>query len=373
MSTSSPLPRVVQFLRDGGTLDDLTTRLAIKVSRARAHPELALLKYSQIESPMGDPIVQECRGIILDTSRDHAVVSRSFDKFFNQSEGHAATIDWATARVQEKLDGSLMVIYHHDGAWRVQSSGSPDASGDINRSGKVFSDLFWETFRAQGYALPPDEDQGRCFAFELMTPLNQVVVRYAAPRLCLLGVRERDTGREVSLDECAHYGYERVKSFPLQSYADIEASFATMAPLAQEGYVVVDGGFRRVKVKHPGYVALHQLKAEFSPRRLLEVVRSGEIGEVLTYFPEWKGDLDAIKSRYDALLAELEVDYARLRDIPVQKDFALEAVKTRCSAALFQMRGKKTPSIRQFLADTHIDNLMKTLNIRDEAPAPVSE
>lgn len=371
-SPHSP-PRVVQFLRDGGTLDDLTARYAIKVTRARAHPELALLKYNQVESPMGDPIVQECRGIILDTSRDHAVVSRSFDKFFNHGEGHAAPIDWSTAAVQEKLDGSLTVLYHHDGAWRVQSSGSPDASGDINRSGMLFSTLFWQTFAAHGWSLPPDEDRDLCFAFELMSPLNQVVVRHASARLCLLAVRDRLSGAEVPLDACARYGYDLVRRFPLQSLRDIEDSFATMAPLAQEGYVIVDGGFRRVKVKHPGYVALHQLKAEFSPRRLLEVVRSGETSEVLTYFPEWRRDLEDVTSRFEGLVAQLEADYARLRGIAVQKDFALEAVKTRCSAALFAVRSGKAPSIRRYLAETQIDALMKILRLRDDAPTAITE
>ena len=52
-------PRVVDFLRNGGTLNDLLASRGILAKRHRARPNLVLLKYNQIESPMGDPMVQD--------------------------------------------------------------------------------------------------------------------------------------------------------------------------------------------------------------------------------------------------------------------------------------------------------------------------
>jgi tRNA splicing ligase len=95
-------PLVVDFLRSGGTLADLAARYFIKATRHRQKPHLVLLKYDQINSPFAEPIVRECRGIILDEASNWRVVSRSFDKFFNHGEGHAATIDWSTARVYRR-------------------------------------------------------------------------------------------------------------------------------------------------------------------------------------------------------------------------------------------------------------------------------
>src|SRR6185295_9995670 len=43
-------------------------------------------------------------------------------------------------------------------------------------------------------------------------------------------------------------------------------------------------------------------------------------------------------------------DYLRLQEITEQKAFAIEAVKTRCSAALFAVRAKKVSSVRAFFA-----------------------
>ena len=116
---------VQEFLRTGGTLDALAAQHAIKAVRHPAFPSLVLLKYNQIASDMSVPLVQECRGIILDEADGWRVVSRAYGKFFNYGEPGAAEIDWATARVQEKVDGSLCTVYEYAGNWHVATTGSP--------------------------------------------------------------------------------------------------------------------------------------------------------------------------------------------------------------------------------------------------------
>ena len=91
------------------------------------YPNLVLFKYDQVNSPMDNPVVQECRGIILDEADDWRVIARPFTKFYNYGEPNAASIDWTTARVQEKVDGSLCAFYHYKGDWHVATTGTPDA------------------------------------------------------------------------------------------------------------------------------------------------------------------------------------------------------------------------------------------------------
>jgi hypothetical protein len=366
-----------EFLRanpDGIQL--LKEKYGVGAKRHKDHPELVLFKYSQIDSPMGDPMVQECRGVILDESNDWAVVARPFDKFFNHGEGHAKPIDWSTARVQEKLDGSLMQLYWH-GEWHVASSGTPDAAGQVNGFGFSFADLFWKTFNQMGYKLPDQIDdvmnhveaqwhaREYVYLFELMTPYNRVVVQHLEPRLVLIGQRHKD-GTE-NYPEYWDSVYQTVQSFPLTSIESIIASFQHISPLSQEGYVVVDGAFNRVKVKSPAYVALHHMKDSMSPRRALEVVRAGEISEVLNAFPEWKDIFTVTSGGYEALVAELEQTYEGIKGIVGQKDFALQATKTRCSGALFSLRAGKVPTIRQYLASMQIDSLASLLKIETAA------
>lgn len=353
------------FLLNGGSLAQLAERYAIKHQRHAKYQNLVQLKYDQINSPMGEPLVQQCRGLILDEANDWHIVARPFDKFFNYGEGHAKPIDWSTARVQEKLDGSLMILYHYDGQWHVASSGMPDARGEVNGCSFTFSDLFWRVWREKGYDLPRDPHVHTTFMFELMTPYNRVVVRHAANDLKLIGVRENADGIEYPAATQTAYNWRAVNEFGLSSLDDVMSTFAIMDPLAQEGYVVVDGLFNRVKVKHPGYVAIHHMRDGFGVRRVLEVIRSGETTELLTHFPEWQPAFDKVQSRYDELVKHLELEYDRLKDIPEQKAFALEAVKTRNSAALFQLRKGTVKSVRESLANMTIDKLMEQLRVKD--------
>ena len=360
------------YLRAGGTFEDLLSRYAIKAKRHPAHPELVLLKYDQIASPFGEPIVRECRGIILDSSDDWRVVSRAFDKFFNHGEWHAAEIDWATARVLEKLDGSLCVLYAHAGQWHVATSGTPDASGDVHRGGVSFRDLFWRAVGDRRDSLPPPAGSA-CFSFELTSPLNRIVVRHTEVALTLLAGRWlRHAGQpEMPLEQAAAVvggRFPMVASHALASFGALDASHDARSPLSHEGYVVVDASFRRVKVKSPAYVALHHAKDGLTVRGFVEIARSGETSEVETAFPEFAPELNEARRRVTALAEEIDGDFARLRDIPVQKDFALEALKTRSSAALFLLRSRKVESAREYLRGEHLDQLVEVLGYhRDTA------
>lgn len=353
---------IQQFLRSGGSLAELQSKYAVKTSRSLKHPSLVLLKYHQTESPMAERIVQECRGLILDEANNWAVVSRSFDKFFNHGEGHAAAIDWSTARVQEKLDGSLCVLYNYKGEWCVQTSGHPDAGGQVGDAQFTFAELFWRVFDTLRLQLPDDVDV--CLSFELMSKWNRVVVQHAEPTLRLIGVR-RLAGAEEPVALWADK-YPVVKAFELQSLKDITETFRTMEPLKQEGYVVVDGAFNRIKVKHPGYVA--HLRDGCSTRRLAEIVQAGEVGEFLAYFPEWTDEFTKIQTGLASLESELEADFARIQPAcPIQKDFAHYATKTRCGAALFMLRAGKVASIGEFLR-TRLkpDDLLRLIGLRDK-------
>jgi hypothetical protein len=121
-------PLALQTLLRSHGLDGLT-EIFIKARRHPLFPHLICFKYDQRRSPMAEPAVQDARGLILDESDDWAVVSMSFRKFFNLGEPLAADLDWSSARVEEKLDGSLLVLYPYAGTWQVQTSGTPDAGG----------------------------------------------------------------------------------------------------------------------------------------------------------------------------------------------------------------------------------------------------
>jgi RNA ligase len=343
-------------------LTELAQEFNIKVNRHSQMDNLVCLKYSQIESPMGEKIVQQCRGIILDEANNWSVVSYPYDKFFNYGEGHAPKLDWNTAKVYEKLDGSLMTLYFYQGEWRVQSSGMADAAGAVADFGYTFAQLFWKVWQELGYQLPQDTEY--CFMFELTTPFNRIVVRQYQNDLVLHGVRNLQTLTESDPHVWGNkYGWRVVKTYPLQTLDEIIAVSNHLDPMDLEGYIVCDAQFKRIKIKSPQYVAIAHLRSGFSSRRILEIVATNEGEEFLNYYPEWRDLYHKIRGKYDALVEEIEAQYQQYQAIPVQKDFALAVKHLPYSGILFNLRGGKTTSVRESLAQTTIQKLESLLQI----------
>jgi hypothetical protein len=344
------------------SLEKLIAEYSIKAVEHRKYPSLVSLKYSQIESPMGEKIVQQCRGIVLDRSNNWSIVSYPYDKFFNYGEGHAATIDWSTAKVYEKLDGSLMTLYFHDNQWQVQSSGTPDAAGEVSGFGFSFADLFWRVWQELGYQLPDDPSQ--CFMFELITKYNRVVVQPKQNQLILHGARHLHSRVESDPQPWSdRYGWELVTTYPLTDWNGVVAAAKELNPMDSEGYIVCDQQFNRVKVKSPQYVAIAHLREGFSSRRMLEIITANEGEEFLTYFPEWTELYQEIKGLYQKLVDEIEAEYQQHQAIEVQKDFAAAVKHLPYSGVLFSLRSGKVKSVRECLQSTTIQKLEALLGI----------
>jgi hypothetical protein len=335
---------------------------AIWTTQHKKYPELLLFKYDMIEAKFDNPMVCECRGIILN-SKNWSVVSRSYDKFFNAGEGLAAPIDWHTARVQEKVDGSLVVLYWYDNAWRVQTSGTPDASGEVSGWKFTFEELFWKVWNELGYRLPSGPSN-LCYAFELCTPYNKVIVQHKKNRLVLHGVRST-RGNNYKIDQFAKdYNWECVKSLSLRTLEDIMEMCKLLDPVEQEGCVVVDAYWRRIKIKTPQYVALAHMRDGMGTKRMLELIRSNESSEFLSYFPEWTDLYHFVKDKYEELVNQLQLTYGAIECQQSQKEFALLATKTKLPSILFQKRKTPEKTIRDLLAEANINHLLSVLELR---------
>lgn len=353
---------VVNFIRQNG-LQSLIDQYKIDIKYCTTNSNLVLLKYNQVESPIGEKIAQECRALILDSTNDWVIVSRAFDKFFNYGEGHAANINWQTARVYEKLDGSLMSLYWYKDKWNVATSGTPNALCEVPFGHLTFQELFWNTWNDMQLKLPDERDRDKTFVFELTSPMNRVVVQHKEAKLHLIGVRNLKTQLEYFPEEFIKpYDWPCVQAHSLASIDDVLKAAEKINPISNEGFVVVDAGFNRIKVKSPQYVALHHVVSHTSEKSLLEIVRTNEFAEFLNYYPEYKKQFDQIKEKYDELTVIIEHDYERIKNLTVQKDFALQAVKTICPAALFTIRKGDCNTVKEFLARMRVDHLLEILN-----------
>ena len=139
---------IQKYLKEHGLAKAVET-FKLKV---REYPHKVLLKYDQIESDMKLEEVQDCRGLILEMNT-WEVIAMSFRKFFNSAEGSAAKIDWDSAVIMEKLDGSLIQLYFDKvlNKWIPATSGSGEGEGEVNnKMGTTFNQLFWQTAEKVG-------------------------------------------------------------------------------------------------------------------------------------------------------------------------------------------------------------------------------
>lgn len=367
------------FLRQFDTpmlaLSELKTRYGIKANFHTKHPNLVQVKYDQIESPMKSEIVQECRGLILDMNDDWNIVAYPFKKFFNHGEHHAAKIDWLTARFWEKIDGSLMFVYWYAGEFHVASSGLPDASGEVSDSTTTFSELFWKTWNEMGYEMP--REKRVTYIFEMTSPLTTILVPHKENKITLIGARSLDTLCELDINNVKE-NWNKVRSYPISSIDDAERLCISMNPMEQEGFVITDGRFGRVKLKSPQYAAISHLgltpeeiqskglrmdryDGNTQERWMLKIIMVNECSEFLTYYPQYTMLYNLVHARYQNLVAEMEVLYESVKNITNQFEYATHVKNHPLSGVFFQLKAGRITNVVDGIRNTDASKLQKIL------------
>jgi hypothetical protein len=340
---------IQNYIREYGFEESVKT-FQLKV---REYEHKTLLKYDQLSAPtlMTNIEVQECRGLILEKGTWN-VMSLAFTKFFNADETNAHKIDWNTAHVLEKLDGTLIQVYWDwvTEEWFAGTTGTAEGEGEVNnKMGTTFNSLFWDTVTKQ-YALNPCMlDKDHVYVFELTTPYNIVVKPHGESSATLLTVRNRVTLQELAWKDL--YMVSESLRMPLVKRFDLNANnvdvllktFENM-PWSEEGYVVVDANFNRIKIKNPAYVAVHHLKGKTAEHNIITIVKANEIEEFASTFPERRDELFRLKENYDKLTDRLNNVWSELI-VRKPKDITKEE-KKRYAMDVFEICGKH--DLKQF-------------------------
>jgi len=345
---------VQKYLKER-SLNELKDEYGIKSS---VDGDLVCLKYG-IKSPKYHPITIECRGIVLSLP-DYNIVARPFDRFFNLYEGDDyKKFDWDNAIVMEKLDGSLIKVYHYNNKWYCGTSGTVNASGTVGfDNDKTFKELFEEGIGGSiqdTFKYAPKENT---YIFELTSPENRIVTRYDKTDVTLLAVRNTQTGEYVRLfdfDFCNNVKHYDIKSF------DKTIEFVESRSQFDEGCVLYDhlNGIR-IKVKNSAYVSLHHLRGnEVTKKSITTLLIKGEMDEFLTYFPEDEKLVNPYIEKYNNLLYNINKTYDKFKDIENQKDFAMKVKDLSFSGILFQLR--KGKSMNDIFCVDNVNMIMKFL------------
>jgi len=326
-----------------------------------------LLSYSQIDSDFSLELVRECRGIILRKS-DYKIVCFPFTKFFNIQETHASFINWNTARVQQKLDGSIIKVWFDD-IWHISTNGTIDASqaelqnslGDCTNYKELF--LFCQNL---SYDIFKTLNKNNTYCFELVSPWNRIVVPYDKTEIWHIGTRDNNTFEELNED----IGIQKPKEYPL--YSAIQCLMAVQdLPFSEEGYVVVDNHFNRVKIKSPAYVAAHHLRGEgtLNNKRIVEMIKSNGQDDFLSIYPEYEDAFYNIQDKLEDFIDEVNSDWFDFqasgllfqeRMLPEsRKNIALWITKKRCPPALFSLLDNHVSSVTEWIFKQQEEKILR--------------
>lgn len=318
------LEAIIQAVRERGPDGDYADLGRINVRR-RDH--LLIFNYNKFATFAGQwPGVERvARGLIID-GRTGAVVARAFDKFFNVGEMPETRLDALPQEpfeVFDKADGSLGVLYRHNGEFAVATRGSFD-------SPQALWATAWLSANHDLTGLADDVT----LLFEIIYPENRIVIDYGAwSGLILLAARRLD-GTELGYDEVqalgARYGFRVAERFVMPTLGELLAATATATGV--EGWIVRFASGLRVKVKAAQYLAIHRALYGITP----EHVREALLGD-------WPAFAAGIPEEFRP---EIEAQAGAMMSLASTREAAIRAVYEQLAAELGPQATRKDWALR---------------------------
>lgn len=323
-------------------LDTLNFYLEKGLLEKNDHPSLPLSiwNYSRECQYSGswDEITLKCRGLILDNEGN--VIARAFDKFFNYEEvADQVPVKGDYVYVQEKLDGSLGILFHYADDWHLATKGS-----FTSEQAKKGMEIIKAKHRMRNF-LPQ-----MTYLCEIIYPENRIVVDYGGEeRVIFIGVTSEGKELHWSMANSVLIASgieDRVKTEQHFFFGpDLYRSLKEKQEKNREGYVLTfqPGNFR-MKIKFEEYVRLHRILTGFSNKDIWEYLKDKRdfnklLERVPDEFDSWvRETAEDLNTKYKSIQRDYVSHFLEIREKTLdRKSFAEEAKKFPHSGILFAM------------------------------------
>lgn len=220
----------------------------------KRHPVLPLAIHNYTNRAfMGskpDELTLAARTLVTETTTGN-VVSRSFSKFFNHHEKFAykpTGLEYAFI-IEEKVDGSIISLFHYAGEWRMASRSSFEGP---------HIDAAWRIIKLKYAKALQNLDKDVSYVFELIDPALPIKIVYTRRDLILLSVVSKD-GQEPPPDfNWGMYPFPRPRK---HNASEVKPKALQKLNLEnEEGFVIKfwrtpqDRHPQRIKVKFDAYL-----------------------------------------------------------------------------------------------------------------------
>ncbi len=309
---------LISYLKQFG-IAQLQEEFNIKAAYSLAFPELVTLCYDHTKTSR-NPITNECRGIILDKNT-FEIKAYPFSRFGDYDPKKTTDFDFSDFKCFEKVDGSLIILYFYAGQWNVGTKSMPDGRGKISGLDKNYEQIFWEIWHENGFALPTRQDF--TYLFEVKFPSNrQYITQTDKKSIAFIGLRNIQTFEEMDIQTALQNQviphWTLVPSKSMTNIAVIWARATALNPSVDEGFVLLDKKFNRLKVKSPAYelIALLRRPSEDPSinakirqdnfKRLIKIAKYSTDKVFLSRFSNCEKDFEQIIQAKSALIEKLE-------------------------------------------------------------------
>ena len=332
----------------------------------QSHPTLPLSIYNysqatQYESKW-DEVTLSCRGVITDDTTGKVLI-KPFSKFFNYEEV-PNEVPWLTSDyvyVQEKMDGSLGILFNYNGEWIMATRGSFASEQAIKGLEILKSKYNLDTF-----------EKSIAYICEIIYPKNRIVVKYNEERVVFLGaVLNRSFNWNETGEDELHW--TTAKAFFKSSGIKIEDTVKTEQVFKEhlghdlykklkefntqnkEGFVLrFFPSNTRVKIKFEDYIALHRILTNVSSYDIWEnLMKFGKLPEemlkdVPDEFYNWVHKTEHnIRANFNKIKTLAYFEFDQVFDKVVghpefDKVFALEVISRKNSGLLFSIKNGKS-------------------------------
>ena len=296
----------------------------------QSHPTLPLTIWNYTEKVqyegLWDDITLSCRGLITEDTTGKILV-RPFKKFFNYEE--VVDKDVIPSKgdyvyIQEKMDGSLGILFNYEGEWIMATRGSFTSDQAIKGLEILKSKYILDTF-----------EPSVAYLCEIIYPENRIVVNYKKEKVTFLsavinwgfnGWKESDESELHWTTACAYFKMSGIKKSDIVKTEqhfnfsnELYKSLKEKNEDNKEGFVLrFHPGNFRMKIKFEEYVRLHKIMTNLSTTAVWEVLSNGgNMDDLLKNVPdEFYNKIKEYEEELKFMFTSLGNDYTiHFRDI----------------------------------------------------------
>lgn len=306
-------------------------------------------------------VTRYARGIIFERATGR-IVAIPFPKFFNVGEMPETRLENLPDEpylVSKKMDGSLGIIYHYDGEWKVATRGSFTSPQALRGQ---------EILKKYDMSEVPTE---LTLLTEIIYPENKIVANYGdKEELVLLAAVNRETQTEVNTKTldlvCRDTGMSLVEYYAhsIEHMIELQQSL----PKDEEGFVVRFESGLRIKIKGKEYLRIHKLISCMSPLSFWESMKEGKVNiSYLQELPEeYREEADKMKKKLEKDYQEIYLgaceDYHRVKYLlKIDEDtnearrklgIYIKKSKPRHAGAFFPIHNKNKNQVEKYVMKT---------------------